>query len=91
MKHWIIVIIAIALFFLHERLSATKYWFLGGLLPLAGIGVAIYQLIILKTTLSTTNIIAYIVFFAVSFLLSIVGRYEYKQKEINKMKAKDIQ
>ena len=40
MKHWIIVIIAIALFFLHERLSATKYWFLGGLLPLAGIGVA---------------------------------------------------
>ena len=43
MKHWIIVIIAIALFFLHERLSATKYWFLGGLLPLAGIGVAIYE------------------------------------------------
>ena len=91
MKHWIIVIIAIALFFLHERLSATKYFFFGGILPFAGIGVEIYQLIIIKTTLSTTNIIAYIVFFAVSFLLWIVGRYEYKQKEINKMKAKDIQ
>lgn len=29
MKHWIIVIVAITLMILHERLSATKFWFLG--------------------------------------------------------------
>jgi len=90
MKHWFIVIIAIVLLALHERLSATKYWFLGGLLPLAGAGAAVYQLCIMKMTLPTEGMIAYIVFFAVTLLLWVVGRYEYKQKELNKMKAKDI-
>lgn len=90
MKHWIIVIIAVVLFALHVRLSATKYWFLGGILPLAGVCAAIYQLFIIKTTLSTANIIAYIVFIAVSIILWIIGRYEYRQKELKKMKAKDI-
>ncbi len=90
MKHWIIVIIAIALLVLHEKLSAAKYWFLGGLLPLAGIGTMVYQLCIMKMTLPTEGIIAYIVFFVAALLLWIIGRYEFKQKELNKMKAKDI-
>ncbi len=90
MKHWIIVGFAIILLFLHERLSATKFWFLGGVLPLAGIVTMIYQLVLTKIHFSVESIIAYIVFFIVTILLWIVGRYEYKQKELNRMKAKDI-
>ena len=48
MKHWMIVLAAIALLFLHERLCATKFWFLGGTLPLAGMGALGYQLAIAK-------------------------------------------
>lgn len=91
MKHWIMVIIAIGLFALHTRLSASKYWFLGGFLPLAGIGAAIYQLFVMKAALSPETILAYLVFFAASVLLWIVGRHEYRQKEWRKMKARDIQ
>ncbi len=90
MKHWIIVGFAIILLFLHERLSATKFWFLGGVLPLAGIVTMIYQLVFTKIHFAMESIIAYIVFFIVTILLWIVGRYEYKQKELNRMKAKDI-
>ena len=90
MKHWIIVIVAITLMVLHERLSTTKFWFLGGVLTLAGIAAMVYQLIISKTYFSTQLIIAYVVFFIVTILLWIVGRYEYRQKELKCMKAKDI-
>lgn len=91
MKHWIIVSIAIGLFVMHERLSASKYWFLGGLLPLLGAGAAIYQFLFAKILPITQNIIAYVVFFAVTLLLWIAGRYERKQKELRKMNAQDIQ
>jgi len=91
MKHWIIVMIAIGLLALHEKLSTTKYWLLGGLLPLAGVGAAVYQFCILKMTLPAEGIVAYIVFFAVTLLLWMVGRYEHRQKELNRMKARDIQ
>ncbi|MEY8424567.1 hypothetical protein AALB52_17870 [Lachnospiraceae bacterium 38-14] len=90
MKHWIVVIAAITLMFLHERLSTTKFWFLAGVLPLAGIAAMVYQLVISKTYFSTQLIIAYAVFFIVTILLWVVGRYEYKQKELKRMKAKDI-
>ena len=91
MKHWIIVIVAITLMVLHERLSTTKFRFLGGVLPLAGIAAMVYQLIISKTYFSTQLIIAYAVFFIVTILLWIVGRYEYRQKDLKCMKAKDIE
>ena len=91
MKHWIIVIVAITLIILHERLSATKLWFLSGVLPLTGIAAIVYQLVISKTYFSTQLIIAYAVFFIVTILLWIVGRYEYRQKDLKCMKAKDIE
>ena len=91
MKHWMIVLAAIALLFLHERLCATKFWFLGGVLPLAGIAAMVYRLVISKTYFSTQLIIAYVVFFIVTILLWIIGRYEYRQKELKCMKAKDIE
>lgn len=91
MKHWIIVGIAIVLMCLHERLSATKYWLLGGLLPLVGIGALFYQLLLTSISFSMESIIAYVVFFCVTILLWILGRYEYKQKELKRMKAKDIE
>ncbi len=34
--------------------------------------------------------IAHVVFFIVTILLWIVGRYEYRQKELKRMKAKGI-
>lgn len=91
MKHWIIVGIAIVLMYLHERLSATKYWYLGSLLPLAGIGALVYQLLLTSISFSLESIIAYIVFFCVTIILWVLGRYEYKQKELKRMKAKDIE
>lgn len=90
MKHWIIVIAAITLMILHERLSAAKLWFLGAALPLTGVAAMVYQLAISKTHFSTQLIIAYAVFFIVTILLWIAGRYEYRQKELTRMKAKDI-
>jgi len=90
MKHWIIIIFAIGLMAAHNRLSASKYWFLGGLLPAAGTGTAIYQFIFVKITPTAEGIIAYVVFFAVTLLLWLVGRYDHKQKELKRMKAKDI-
>ena len=90
MKYWIAVIIAIALMGLHEKLSETKYWFLGGILPLTCLGMAVYEFGILKEIPKTTYIISYIVLFVVSIVLWAVGRHKYKQKELNKMKAKDI-
>lgn len=91
MKHWIIVGIAIMLMCLHEKLSATKYWFLGGLLPLAGVGAFIYQFFWTKIPFSVESIIAYVVFFFVTLLLWLVGRYECKQKELKRMRAEDIE
>ena len=91
MKHWIIVIVAITLMVLHERLSTTKFWFLGGVLPLAGIAAMVFQLVISKTYFSTQLIISYVVFFIVTILFWIVGRYEYRQKDLKCMKAKDIE
>lgn len=91
MKYWIIVIVAITLMVLHERLSTTKFWLLGGVLPLACIAAMVYQLVIFKTYFSTQLIIAYAVFFIVTILLWIVGRYEYRQKDLKCMKAKDIE
>lgn len=91
MKYWIIVIVAITLMVLHERLSTTKFWLLGGVLPLACIAAMVYQLVIFKTYFSTQLIIAYAVFFIVTILLWIVGRYEYRQKDLKRMKAKDIE
>ena len=87
MQHWIIVGAAIILLYLHERLSATKYWLLGGVLPLA---VMIYQLLIAKIDFSAQIIIAYAVFFMAAVLLWVVGQYEYRQKELKRMKARDI-
>ena len=78
------------LMILQKRLSATKLGFLGSVLPLAGIAAIVYQLVISKTYFSTQLIIAYVVFFIVTILLWIVGRYEYRQKELKCMKAKDI-
>ena len=79
------------LMILQERLNATKLGFLGGVLPLAGIAAIVYQLVISKTYFSTQLIIAYVVFFIVTILLWIVGRYEYRQKDLKRMKAKDIE
>ncbi|MCR1920294.1 hypothetical protein [Flavonifractor plautii] len=90
MKHWIIVGIAILLIFLHERLSATKFWALGSILPLAGVAALVYQYAFAKSHFSAQIIIAYVIFFIVTLLLWVVGRYEYKQKELKRMKAKDI-
>lgn len=90
MKHWMIVLAAIALLFLHERLCATKFWFLGGTLPLAGMGALGYQLAIAKIHFSAQLTIAYAVFFAVTIVLWIVGRHAYRQKELNRMRAKDM-
>ena len=56
---------------------------------MAGIAAMVYRLVISKTYFST-QLIAYVVFFIVTILLWIVGRYEYKQKELKCMKAKDI-
>ena len=78
------------LMILQKRLSATKLGFLGSVLPLAGIAAMVYQLVISKTYFSTQLIITYAVFFIVTILLWIVGRYEYRQKELKCMKAKDI-
>lgn len=90
MDHWIFVIIAIALLAIHERLSASKHWFLGGILPLTGIIAAIYQFGFVKTIPATKSMIAYGIFFAATLLLWLIGRYEYKQAELKRMKAKDI-
>lgn len=90
MKYWIAVIIAIALMGLHEKLSETKHWFLGAILPLACIGMAVYEFGILKESPKTSYMIDYIVIFGVSIVLWAVGRHRYKQKELNKMKARDI-
>lgn len=90
MQHWIIVGAAIILLYLHERLSATKYWLLGGVLPLASVAVMIYQLLIAKIDFSAQIIIAYAVFFMAAVLLWVVGQYEYRQKELKRMKARDI-
>ena len=79
------------LMILQERLNATKLGFLGGVLPLAGIAAIVYQLVISKTYFSTQLIIAYVVFFIVTILLWIVGRYEYRQKDLKRMKAKEIE
>lgn len=78
------------LMILQERLNATKLGFLGGVLPLAGIAAIVYQLVISKTYFSTQLIIAYVVFFIVTILLWIVGRYEYRQKKLKCVKTKDI-
>ena len=78
------------LMILQERLSATKLGFLGGVLPLAGIAAMVYRLVISKTYFSTQLIFAYVVFFIVTILLWIVGRYEYRQKKLKCVKAKDI-
>ena len=78
------------LMILQKRLSATKLGFLGSVLPLAGIAAMVYRLVISKTYFSTQLIIAYVVFFIVTILLWIVGRYEYRQKDLKRMKAKDI-
>ena len=78
------------LMILQKRLSATKLGFLGSVLPLAGIAAMVYQLVISKTYFSTQLIITYAVFFIVTILLWIVGRYEYRQKDLKRMKAKDI-
>lgn len=91
MKHWVIVGIAIAIMSLHERLSATKYWFLGSLLPLAGIGALIYQLLFTSISFSIQSIIAYVGFFCVTIIFWALGRHEYKQKELKRMKARDIE
>lgn len=90
MQHWIIVGAAIILLYLHERLRATKYWLLGGVLPLASVAVMIYQLLIAKIDFSAQIIIAYAVFFMAAVLLWVVGQYEYRQKELKRMKARDI-
>lgn len=90
MQHWIIVGAAIILLYLHERLSATKYWLLGGVLPLVSVAVMIYQLLIAKIDFSAQIIIAYAVFFMAAVLLWVVGQYEYRQKELKRMKARDI-
>ncbi len=90
MKHWIIVIFAIFLLYLHQRASASKFWFLGRVLPLAGIAAMIYQLLFAKIQFSMENMIAYVVFFIVTLLLWFAGRYEYIQKELKRMKARDI-
>ena len=79
------------LMILQKRLSATKLGFLGSVLPLAGIAAMVYRLVISKTYFSTQLIIAYAVFFIVTILLWIVGRYEYRQKDLKRMKAKDIE
>ena len=79
------------LMILQKRLSATKLGFLGSVLPLAGIAAMVYRLVISKTYFSTQLIIAYVVFFIVTILLWIVGRYEYRQKDLKRMKAKDIE
>ena len=79
------------LMILQKRLSATKLGFLGSVLPLAGIAAIVYRLVISKTYFSTQLIIAYVVFFIVTILLWIVGRYEYRQKDLKRMKAKDIE
>ena len=78
------------LMILQKRLSATKLGFLGSVLPLAGIAAMVYRLVISKTYFSTQLIISYAVFFIVTILFWIVGRYEYRQKELKRMKAKDI-
>ena len=44
MKHWIIVIVAITLMILHERLSTAKLGVLGGVLPLTGIAAMVYRI-----------------------------------------------
>ena len=90
MIHWGIVIIAVALFALHERLSASKHWFFGGLLPLAGAGALVYELCVRKSAWTTESMIGYLVFFAVTLLVWGIGRYEYRRKELAKMQAKDI-
>ena len=58
---------------------------------MACIAAMVYRLVISKTYFSTQLIFAYVVFFIVTILLWIVGRYEYRQKDLKRMKAKDIE
>lgn len=90
MKHWIIVGFAILFMILHDRLSAAKYWFLGAALPLAGFGSLVYQLLYEKSHFSGQLRIAYVIFFVTTIWVWIAGRFEYKQKELKRMKAKDL-
>lgn len=90
MQHWILVLIAIGLLAIHERLSASKYWFLGGVLPLAGVAALVYQFGFANVEWSTRIVIAYVVFFVTTSLIWLIGRYERKRAELKRMKAKDI-
>ena len=90
MKCWIAVIVAIALMGLHEKLSEAKHWFLGATLPLACIGMAVYEFGILKENSKAAYRIDYIVIFGVSIALWAVVQHRYKQKELDKLKAIDI-
>ncbi len=90
MKHWIVVGFAIMALLLHQKLSTTKFWFLGGALPFAGIAAMLYQLLFAKTHFSSELVISYIVFFISTILIWIIGRYEHRQKELKRMKANDI-
>ena len=90
MQHWILVLIAIGLLAIHERLSASKYWFLGGVLPLAGVVGLVYQFGFANVERSTRIVIAYVVFFVTTSLSWLIGRYERKCTELKRMKAKDI-
>lgn len=65
MQYWILVIVAIGSFAIHERLSR----FLGGMFPLTGVAAAIYQFGFVHTELSAKVLMVYVVFFAITILI----------------------
>lgn len=69
MQYWILVIVAIGSFAIHERLSISRYWFLGGMCPLTGVAAAIYQFGFVHTELSAKILMVYVVFFAITILI----------------------
>ncbi len=90
MKHASVVLIATILLCLHERLSTSRYFLLGGIVPLLTVIALLYRVFVRKVSFSVEDVIAYIVLFIITLFFWIMGRYEYKKKEIEKMKAKDL-
>ncbi|KAJ49628.1 undecaprenyl pyrophosphate phosphatase UppP [Clostridium tetanomorphum] len=85
-----VIIIAIAQVVLSNT-NKRKYWFLGGIIPLALLAVGIYGVVCGKIDSSLLSIVKIIVFpIIISLLIWADGYAKTKKKELEKMYAKDI-
>lgn len=86
----IVIIMVVAIIELHVKISENKHWFPGAILPLICIILAIYELVIMKSSLKSPFMTDLLLVFCTSVLLWIYGRYNHRKKELNRMKAQDI-